>query len=147
VSSDDLAGLRLVRDRAPAGMDVAAGECGYGLPYFPAMLDAGGVDCHQADVTRCGGFSALARVAALCDARSLDLPLHCTALRSCPPTPGAATWHLRHLEHFHDHVRIETLAFDGVPAPEPDGVLRPDRSRPGLGLEVRGADLQPFRVG
>src|SRR5947208_494159 len=32
VSSDDLEGLRLVRDRAPAGMDVAAGEYGYMLP-------------------------------------------------------------------------------------------------------------------
>ena len=28
VSSDDLAGLRLLRDRAPAGMAIAAGEYG-----------------------------------------------------------------------------------------------------------------------
>ena len=32
VSSDDLEGLRLLRDRAPAGMPVAAGEYGYELP-------------------------------------------------------------------------------------------------------------------
>src|SRR5207248_465968 len=55
VSSDDLEGLRLVRDRGPAGMDVAAGEYGYDLPYFSRMLDAGAVDCLQADVTARGG--------------------------------------------------------------------------------------------
>ncbi|MCW3019989.1 MAG: Mandelate racemase, partial [Solirubrobacterales bacterium] len=38
VSSDDLAGLRLLRDRAPAGMAIAAGEYGYDSPYFERML-------------------------------------------------------------------------------------------------------------
>ena len=55
-------------------------------------------------------------------------------------------WHLRHLEYFHDHVRIEARAFDGVLTPEPDGALRPDRSRPGHGLTLRDADLEPYRV-
>jgi L-alanine-DL-glutamate epimerase-like enolase superfamily enzyme len=145
VSSDDLEGLRLVRDRGPAGMDVAAGEYGYDLRYFHSMLDAGAVDCLQADVTRCGGLSAVLRVGALCDARSMDLSLHCAPQVSAHA--GTAVWHLRHLEYFHDHVRIEGMAFDGVLDPEPDGVLRPDRSRPGLGLEVRWADLEPCRVG
>jgi L-alanine-DL-glutamate epimerase-like enolase superfamily enzyme len=143
VSSDDLAGLRLVRDRGPAGMDVAAGEYGYDLAYFAHMLDAGAVDCLQADVTRCGGISALLRVAGLCDAHQIDLSLHCAPQISAQV--GTAVWHLRHLEYFHDHVRIEGMAFDGVLQPE-DGVLRPDRSRPGLGLTVRTADLEPFRV-
>jgi L-alanine-DL-glutamate epimerase-like enolase superfamily enzyme len=144
VSSDDLEGLRLVRDRGPAGMDVAAGEYGYDLPYFSQMLEAGAVDCLQADVTRCGGISAVLRVGALCDARSMDLSLHCAPQLS--GQVGTAVWHLRHLEYFHDHVRIEGMAFDGVLDPEPDGVLRPDRSRPGLGLDVRSADLEPYRV-
>jgi len=145
VSSDDLPGLHLVRDRGPAGMDVAAGEYGYDVPYFQRLLDAEAVDCLQADVTRCGGFTALLRVAALCDARSLDLSLHCAPQVSAHA--GTAVWHLRHLEYFHDHVRIEGMAFDGVLDPSPDGVLRPDRSRPGLGLTVRTADLEPYRVG
>jgi L-alanine-DL-glutamate epimerase-like enolase superfamily enzyme len=34
VSSDDLEGLRLLRDRAPAGMNIAAGEYGYDICYF-----------------------------------------------------------------------------------------------------------------
>jgi L-alanine-DL-glutamate epimerase-like enolase superfamily enzyme len=144
VSSDDLEGLRLVRDRGPAGMDVAAGEYGYHLPYFEHMLAAGAVDCLQADATRALGISGVLRVAALCDARSLDLSLHCAPQVSAHV--GTAVWHLRHLEYFHDHVRIEGLAFDGVLSPETDGALHPDRSRPGLGLAVKDADLERFRV-
>src|SRR5436309_2900130 len=40
VSSDDLPGLHLLRDRGPAGMDIAAGEYGFGLDYFRRMLEA-----------------------------------------------------------------------------------------------------------
>ena len=144
VSSDDLEGLALVRDHGPGGMDVAAGEYGYDLPYFHRMLTAGAVDCLQADVTRCGGYTALARVAALCDARSLDLSLHCAPQASAHA--GTAVWHLRHLEYFHDHTRIEAMAFDGVLEPERGGVLRPDRTHPGHGLTLREADLEPFRT-
>jgi L-alanine-DL-glutamate epimerase-like enolase superfamily enzyme len=144
VSSDDLEGLRLLRDRGPAGMDIAAGEYGYHLPYFEQMLAAGAVDCLQADPTRALGISGVLRVAALCDARSLDLSLHCAPQVSAHV--GAAAWHLRHLEYFHDHVRIEGLAFDGVLSPERGGVLRPDRSRPGLGLTVKDLDLERYRI-
>jgi len=144
VSSDDLEGLRLVRDRGPAGMDVTAGEYGYSLPYFEHMLAAGAVDCLQADPTRALGISGVLRVAALCDARSLDLSLHCAPQVSAHV--GTAIWHLRHLEYFHDHVRIEGLAFEGVLSPEPPGVLRPDRARPGHGLTVKDTDLERFRT-
>jgi L-alanine-DL-glutamate epimerase-like enolase superfamily enzyme len=125
-------------------MDIAAGEYGYDLPYFHRMLDAGAVDCLQADLTRCGGVTALLRVAALCDARVMDLSLHCAPQVSAHA--GTAVWHLRHLEYFHDHVRIEGLAFDGVLEPDPEGALRPDRARPGLGVTVKDADLAPYRI-
>lgn len=144
VSSDDLAGLALLRDRGPAGMDIAAGEYGYHLPYFHHMLQAGAVDCLQADVTRALGITGVLRVAALCDARGLDLSLHCAPQVSAHV--GTAIWHLRHLEYFHDHVRVERIAFDGVLEPRA-GTLCPDRSRPGLGLQVRQSDLAPHRVG
>ena len=129
VSSDDLDGLRLVRDRGPGGMDIAAGEYGYDLPYFQRMLAPGAVDCLQADVTRCGGLTALLRVAALCDARSVDLSLHCAPQVSAQA--GTAVWHLRHLEYFHDHERIERLAFDGVLEPEAGGSAPDRRAGPG----------------
>ena len=145
VSSDDLEGLRLLRDRGPGGMDIAAGEYGYHLPYFQRMLDAGAVDCLQADVTRALGISGVLRVAALCDARSIELSLHCAPQVSAQV--GTAVWHLRHLEYFHDHVRIEHIAFDGTLQPQPGGLLRPDRSRAGLGLEIKHADLEQYRVG
>jgi L-alanine-DL-glutamate epimerase-like enolase superfamily enzyme len=125
-------------------MDIAAGEYGYHLPYFHHMLNAGAVDCLQADVTRALGITGVLKVAALCDARGMDLSLHCAPQIS--GHVGTAVWHLRHLEYFHDHVRIEGLAFDGTIDPGPDGVLRPDRTAPGHGLTVKQADLEQFRV-
>ncbi|NTV11575.1 MAG: mandelate racemase, partial [Zoogloea sp.] len=73
VSSDDLAGLRFLRDRAPAGMAISAGEYGYDLPYFRRMAEAGAVDVLQADATRCGGIIGFLGVAALCEAFNLPL--------------------------------------------------------------------------
>lgn len=144
VSSDDLDGLRLLCERGPAGMDITAGEYGYHLPYFHQMLAAGAVDCLHADVTRALGITGVLKVAALCDARGMDLSLHCAPQISAHV--GTAVWHLRHLEYFHDHVRIEGLAFDGTIDPEPGGLLRPDRTAPGHGLTVKHADLERYRV-
>jgi L-alanine-DL-glutamate epimerase-like enolase superfamily enzyme len=143
VSSDDLEGLRLLRDRAPAGMDVAAGEYGYDLPYFERMLEAGAVDCLQADASRCAGITEFLRVAALCDARSLPLSSHTApSLHLHPCAALAAT---RHMEYFHDHVRIERMLFDGAMTPV-GGRLAPDLTRPGLGLEFKRADAARYEV-
>jgi L-alanine-DL-glutamate epimerase-like enolase superfamily enzyme len=139
VSSDDLPGLRLLRDRAP--LEIAAGEYGYTLDHFKRMLDAGAVDCLQADATRCEGITGFLRVAALCEAASIDLSAHCAP--SLHVHPCCAVSRLRHLEYFHDHVRIERLLFDGVLEPV-DGELRPDLSRPGNGLELKHADAEPY---
>lgn len=144
VSSDDLEGLHQLSRNGPPGMDITAGEYGYHLPYFEQMLAAGAVDCLQADVTRALGITGVLKVGALCDARGIDLSLHCAPQISAQV--GTALWHLRHLEYFHDHVRIEGLAFDGVTTPEPGGVLRPDRASPGHGLTVKQVDLDEFRV-
>jgi len=143
VSSDDLEGLRLLRDRAPAGMEIAAGEYGYMLPYFERMLEAGAVDCLQADVTRCEGITGFLGVAALCEARSLQLSAHCGP--SIHVHPCCAVVPLRHLEYFHDHVRIERIFFDGVLDPV-GGELRPDLSRPGNGLELKRADVERYAI-
>ena len=144
VSSDDLEGLRLIRDTAPAGVDITAGEYGYDLPYFRAMLEAGSVDCLQADVTRCGGISGFVQVGALADARSLDLSAHTAPLVSAHACCGLR--HVRHLEWFADHVRIESMLFDGVRTPRA-GVVEPDLSAPGLGVEFKRNDAERFRDG
>ncbi|HVX70472.1 MAG TPA: enolase C-terminal domain-like protein [Mycobacteriales bacterium] len=132
VSSDDLAGLKAVRGSVAA--DVAAGEYGYDLPYFARMLGAGAVDCLQIDVTRCGGVTEFLRAAAVAAANGFDVSGHCA-----PHLHAAfvgAVPNLRHIEYFHDHVRIEeTLLFDGA-VPARDGCLRP-AGRPGHGLTLR----------
>ncbi len=143
VSSDDLEGLRMLRDRAPAGLDIAAGEYGYKLDYFEKMLAAGAVTCLQADVTRCEGITGFLRVAALCQARSLELSAHCGP--SIHAHPCCAVVPFRHLEYFHDHARLERMLFDGVLAPE-DGALHPDFSRPGNGLELKRADAERYAI-
>jgi hypothetical protein len=52
---------------------------------------------------------------------------------------------LRHLEWFHDHVRIERMLFDGFVEPVA-GELRPDLSRPGNGLELKASDAERYAV-
>lgn len=141
VSSADLAGLRLLRDRGPAGMDIAAGEYGYEAEYFRRMLSAGAVDVLQADATRCGGITGFLQVAALCEAHHIPLSAHTAP--SVHTHLGCAATPLRHLEYFHDHVRIENMFFDGA-RPPVNGELSPDLSRPGMGIELKRADAQRF---
>jgi len=143
VPSDDLEGLRLLRDSGPAGMDIAAGEYGYDLLYFRRMLEVGAVDVLQADASRCAGITGFLRVAALCEANSLPLSAHCAP--SLHAHPCCAVTPVRHVEYFHDHVRIEHMLFDGTLTPV-DGELRPDLSRPGLGLELKRSDAARFAV-
>jgi L-alanine-DL-glutamate epimerase-like enolase superfamily enzyme len=138
----DLEGLRLMRDRAPAGMEVAAGEYGFTLPYFRRMLEAGAVDVLQADATRCG-ITGFLQAAALCESRHLPLSAHCAPSLHIHPCCAAPT--LRHLEYFHDHVRIESMLFDGF-IEQVEGQLAPDRGRPGLGIELREGEARHFRL-
>jgi L-alanine-DL-glutamate epimerase-like enolase superfamily enzyme len=141
VSSDDLHGLQLVRDRAPHGMEIAAGEYGYRTSYFRAMLEAGAVDVLQPDATRCGGVTGFLQVAALCAAWSTLLSAHTAPSvhqHLCCAVPEAI-----HVEYFHDHTRIETLLFDGVEQPK-NGDLVPDLSRFGLGLDIRRGELSKY---
>jgi L-alanine-DL-glutamate epimerase-like enolase superfamily enzyme len=141
VSSDDLEGLRLLRDRAPAGMDIAAGEYGYEAGYFRHMLGAGAVDVLQADATRCGGITGFLQVAALCEAHHVPLSAHTAP--SVHTHLGCAVMPLRHVEYFHDHVRIENMFFDGARS-SVNGELSPDLARPGMGVELKRADVERF---
>ncbi len=143
VSSDDLEGLRLMRDRAPAGMAIAAGEYGYDAVYFRRMLEAQAVDVLQADASRCLGITGFIKAAALAEAHMIPLSAHCAP--SLHAHLGCALVPVRHLEYFHDHARIETMLFDGALTPL-DGFLRPDRSRPGLGITFKRSDAARFAL-
>src|SRR5699024_4986593 len=143
VLSDDLDGLRFIRQHRPAGMEVAAGEYGYRLSYFNDMLAAGAVDVLQADATRCGGITGFLRAGTVCDGWHRPFSAHCAPSLHLHAAPALSNF--RHAEYFHDHVRIEKMLFDGFRAPE-KGVMKPDLSRPGLGLEFKYADAQEYEI-
>ncbi|CNF10619.1 mandelate racemase [Mycobacterium tuberculosis] len=143
VPSDDTTGLRQVREQGPGRTEIAAGEYGFVLTDFAGLLEGPSVDCLQADVTRCGGVTGLLQVAGLSAARQIDLSAHCAPAVSAHAF--CAVRRLRHLEYFHDHVRVEHLVFDGNLSPV-DGALRPAADRPGLGLEVKWDDAERYRV-
>ncbi len=143
VVADDLEGLRLLRDRAPAGMRIAAGEYGYQPLYFRRMLEAGAVDVLQADGTRCEGITGFLNASALCEAHYVPLSAHTSPTLHgqvcCSALPAI------NVEYFHDHARIEHMLFDGALTPT-KGDLRPDLSRPGLGLILKQQDAERFRT-
>jgi len=141
VSSDDLVGLEEVRGACHA--EVAAGEYGYDLAYFRHLFDAGAVDCAQVDVTRCGGITELLRIARLADEYYLDVSGHCAPHQHAAVL--AAVPNLRHLEWFHDHVRIEELLFEGA-QPVVAGELPLDDAAVGNGLTWRAREASPYRV-
>lgn len=143
VSSDDLWGMCRVRDAAPSSMDIAAGEYAYTCDDFRRMLEAGAVDVLQADATRCGGVTGFMQAAQLCDAWHIPLSAHCAP--SLHRHLAAAAPRLRHIEWFHDHVRIESMLFDGAPRAQ-QGFIAPDLSRPGCGLEFKRADAEPYAL-
>jgi L-alanine-DL-glutamate epimerase-like enolase superfamily enzyme len=143
VSSDDLEGLRWLRDRCPVGMAIAAGEYGYEPRYFRRMLEAQSVDFIMPDVTRCGGITGYLEIAALAAAFDTPVSTHCAP--SLGVHVGCAVRAQQHLEYFHDHVHIEQALFDGAPRVK-NGCLAPDLNRPGLGLDFKPQDAERYAL-
>jgi L-alanine-DL-glutamate epimerase-like enolase superfamily enzyme len=143
VISDNLEGLKFIRQSAPEGMDISAGEYGYDLYYFNTMLKAEAVDVLQADATRCSGITGLLNVDKLCEAFDVPISTHCAP--AIHLHPGCSMKKLIHAEYFFDHVRIEHLLFENNPVVK-DGFLFPDLSIPGSGLELKHRDAEKYRV-
>jgi len=143
VSSDDLAGLRLIRERAAAGMRIAAGEYGYDSFYFRRMLEANAVDVLQADATRCAGITGFLAAGNLC--ASFSTPFSAHTAPSLHAHAACALPSAINVEYFFDHYRIEQMFFDGALVPS-GGMLRPDSTRPGFGLECKLPDMEKYRV-
>ena len=141
VASAAHAGLRQVR--AAGDADAAAGEYGPDLYYFRRLCRSGALDCLQVDASRCGGITEWLRAVAVAAAHGLDVSGHCAP--HLHAAVAAATPNLRHLEWFHDHVRIESMFFDGTLDPQ-GGVLVPRDDAPGHGLTLREPDIAPYRV-
>lgn len=142
VSSDHLEDLALIRRTIV--QDVAAGEYGYDPWYFSRMLGAGAVDILQADATRCLGITGFLIAASLAYAAGIPFSAHTSP--TIHAHAGCAAPQLAHVEYFHDHARIERMLLDGAPQPV-RGELQPARDRPGLGVELRWADAERYRVG
>jgi L-alanine-DL-glutamate epimerase-like enolase superfamily enzyme len=143
VSSDDLEGLRLIRGSVPAGMNIAAGEYGYDAWYFRRMLSSGAVDVLQADATRCAGITGFLQTDALCEGQCLPLSAHTAP--SIHAHACCAAQRVIHTEYFFDHFRIEKMAFEGAIVAK-RGMLRPDLSRPGLGIAWKTRDMLQYQV-
>lgn len=135
--------LRFIRNHVPPEVRIAAGEYGHSAHYFKTMLDANAVDVLQADASRCGGITGFLQAGTLCDAFRVPFSSHCVPsvhLHAALAVPSFYT-----AEYFFDHVRIEQLLFDGAPKAE-NGLLQPDHSRPGLGLEFKHQDAKKYQV-
>lgn len=140
---EDHDGLRFLRMRVPPQLEIAEGEYGYDLGYFRRLLGAEAVDVVMADATRCGGYTGFRKAAVLCEAARRPLSSHCAPALHLPV--DCAVTGLRHAEYFHDHVRIERELFDGVATPR-EGVLRPDLTRPGHGLDFKWAEAERYAI-
>jgi L-alanine-DL-glutamate epimerase-like enolase superfamily enzyme len=140
VTSDNLSGLALIRDKAPPGMDIAAGEYGYTPFDARRMLDAEAVDVLQIDATRLQGYSGFFHAASLALAANIPVSSHCAPALHLPAC--CAVPNLKPMEYFHDHVRIESMIFDGVPAVK-GGCLAP-RAAPGHGLTLKEKDAERY---
>jgi len=143
VSSDDLEGLRLLRDRGPAGMQIAAGEYGYTPAAFHRLLASGAVDTLQADATRCGGVTGF--VLAHAQAQAAGIPLSAHTAPALHASIAAGLRDVVNVEYFHDHVLIEQRFFDGLPALI-EGELVPDVERTGHGLILKRQDAESYLV-
>jgi L-alanine-DL-glutamate epimerase-like enolase superfamily enzyme len=143
VTSDDRIGLRMMVEQAPAIMQIAAGEYVYVLDDARLLLEAHAVDVLQADVTRCGGVTNFLKLGEACEICHFPYSAH-----TCPSVHTSLCCALVssiNVEYFHDHARIEHMIFDGAITAK-SGKLAPDLSRPGLGLEIKGADAEAFQV-
>ena len=143
VSSDDLAGLRL-RARRRAGGD---GDRGRRIRLHARLFPphAGGrarSTCCRPTPPAAAASPASCRSAALCEAHHIDLSgaLRAGAASARRPAPRRACgiWN-----GSTTMCASSSMLFDGAPAPQ-DGVIRPDLSRPGLGLAFKRQDAERY---
>jgi L-alanine-DL-glutamate epimerase-like enolase superfamily enzyme len=143
VTSDNLDGLRFIKEHAPQKINIAAGEYGYNLPYFDRMLHAGAVDILQADATRCGGISYFMKAGYLAEAFQIPFSSHCAPALHLHAALALPSFYIA--EYFYDHVRIESMLFDGINAPV-NGFIFSDLQRHGMGFEFKYADAEKYKI-
>jgi L-alanine-DL-glutamate epimerase-like enolase superfamily enzyme len=143
VSSDDLQGLNFIRQQVQPAVNISAGEYGYNIFYFKRMLAMKSVDILQADATRCGGITGFMQAATLAEAFSIPFSSHCAPAIHLHAAMALPRFYIA--EYFYDHARIESMLFDGFQHHE-YGFMKPDLTRPGLGLEFKFQDAEQFKL-
>ena len=135
----------LARVRATGRHRIASGENAGSLYDFVAMVDAGAIDIAQPDVAKTGGVTELVKIAAFCDAASVEYVPHCALFG-----PGqVATVHLNAahrstpiLERL--YCDFEAELYGGATLPV-DGRVKVPQG-PGLGLEPNPDLIERYRV-
>jgi D-galactarolactone cycloisomerase len=135
----------LARIRSTGRHRIAAGENAGSMHDFVAMIDAGAIDIAQPDVAKTGGISELIKIAALCDAESIEFVPHCAIFG-----PGqVATIHLNAahrerplLERL--YCDFEAELYGGATTPKQGKVAVP--TAPGLGLDPDLGVIDRYRV-
>jgi L-alanine-DL-glutamate epimerase-like enolase superfamily enzyme len=143
VSSDNLIGLNYIRQHVQPAVNISAGEYGYNLSYFKQMLSMQAVDVLQADATRCGGISGFLKAGCIAEAYCIPFSSHCAPALHLHAALASTQFYIS--EYFHDHVRIESMLFDGFPNHE-NGFMKPDMSRPGFGLDFKFQNAKQFKI-
>jgi L-alanine-DL-glutamate epimerase-like enolase superfamily enzyme len=139
----DVKGMKELKASLPHGMNLAVGEYIYDSSDLLFRLNKDFEDFIQLDTTRCKGMTSFLKMAAACEIHYLPISSHCAP--SMHIALACALPGFRHLEYFFDHSRIEAMLFDGAVQPV-KGMLAPDLSRPGVGLELKRADAERYRV-
>jgi L-alanine-DL-glutamate epimerase-like enolase superfamily enzyme len=142
VASDHKA-LNFLRKQVSPLMRIVGGEYGFSLSDFLSMLVDETVDVLQADATRCGGITGFVNAGRLAEAFHTPLSSHCAPTIHIGAAMSLTNFSV--LEYFHDHVQIESKYLDGFVIPQ-EGSLKPDPSRPGLGIEFKWQDAARFKV-
>jgi L-alanine-DL-glutamate epimerase-like enolase superfamily enzyme len=143
VTSDNLEGLRFIREHVQPEVNIAAGEYGYHLPYFYHMLKANAVDVLQADATRCGGITNFLKAASLAEAQQIPFSSHCAPALHLHAALSVNNFYIA--EYFYDHARIESMLFDGVMQSK-NGCIYPDVTRTGMGLEFKYGNAEKYKI-
>jgi len=138
----DRKGLALVRNRIPPGIPVSVGEYGFTLEYFRELLGQQCCDILQADATRCG-ITGFMKASVLSEAFGIPFSAHTAP--SIHVHCACAASRAMNIEYFYDHVRIEKMLLEGA-AEVREGMVSPDMSRPGLGLELKEKDAEQYRI-
>jgi L-alanine-DL-glutamate epimerase-like enolase superfamily enzyme len=139
----NLDGMRELKRRLPAGMNLASGEYIYDLSDLQYGIENQAQDFIQLDATRCKGFTGFIKGAHACEMHRIPISSHCAP--SLHVALGCALPNFKHIEYFFDHGRIENLIFDGVPEVI-DGTLTPDLTQPGHGLKFKAQAAEKYKI-